>query len=385
MRLLLRRTLLSGVFATLTLVTAMHAGPGNTLPAFPLYERFLAIDGACGWPRLSVLPDGELSMIVWPNPYHGYIEGAVECWNSRDDGRTWQRAGVPVPWSPGQNRMNLAAGVTPDGVYVALVSGWDNRLPATWTASSSEESDRVGRTMYRDAHTLDPVPAISRDGGRTWQQFPALDAPRQSNGNALTPYGPIAPLANGELGVILYGDRVHFYTSADGGKTWRERGRFSEHHAHNETAWLRLADGDLLAAARTEADGHVDAFRSRDGGATWIFEGPLTLPGQHPADLTALPDGRLLLSYGVRNEGLWAICARYGDAEGKTWSSPRWLVDLEGSTDDPFAAKPGRDGGYPSTVVARDGTLVTAYYSRGNPVHFRYHVGVVRWKPEPAQ
>lgn len=371
--------------AALTAAFTVPVSRGSTLPAFPLYERYLAIDGACAWPRLTVLPGGEISAMVWPNPYHGYIEGAVECWNSTDEGRTWHRTGIPVPYAPGENRMNLAAGVAADGTYVALVAGWDKRLPATWTAASSAESDRVGRTMFRDAHTLDAVPAISHDRGRTWKQFSALVAPRQTTGHALVPYGPIAPLADGRLGVMLYGDAVHFYTSRDGGETWQERGHFSENAAHNETAWLRLANGDLYAASRTAGDAHVDAYRSHDGGATWQFEGPLTLGGQHPADLITLPDGRVLLSYGVRNEGLWAICERYGDPTATEWSSPRLLVDLEGSTDDPTAAKPGRDGGYPCTAVAPSGTLITAYYSRGVPAHYRYHMGVVRWLPEPAK
>ena len=57
-----------------------------------------------------------------------------------------------------------------------------------------------------------------------------------------------------------------------------------------------------------------------------------------------------------------------------------------GATDQRFADQPGRDGGYPSTVVLEDGLLVTAYYSRGMPSHNRYHVGVVRWRlpAEPA-
>jgi hypothetical protein len=43
-------------------------------------------------------------------------------------------------------------------------------------------------------------------------------------------------------------------------------------------------------------------------------------------------------------------------------------------------APPQTDGGYPSTVLAADGTYVTAYYSRGVPAHQRYHMGVIRWR-----
>jgi len=38
--------------------------------------------------------------------------------------------------------------------------------------------------------------------------------------------------------------------------------------------------------------------------------------------------------------------------------------------------------GYPASVQAADGTLVTAYYASSVPAHQRYHMGVVRWKPD---
>lgn len=83
----------------------------------------------------------------------------------------------------------------------------------------------------------------------------------------------------------------------------------------NETSWLRLANGDLYAAARTYGSSNVVARRSTDGGRTRTREGDLTMPGQHPADLTLLPDGNVLLTYGVRNQGQWAVHLR-------TWGDP---------------------------------------------------------------
>jgi hypothetical protein len=40
----------------------------------------------------------------------------------------------------------------------------------------------------------------------------------------------------------------------------------------------------------------------------------------------------------------------------------------------------GTDGGYPSSVQLKDGTIVTAYYCQRIPMHQRYHMGVVRWR-----
>ncbi len=368
------------VVVSAALLAATVALPGSPAAlSLPKYERYIAIDGACAWPRLTVLPGGELSAVIWPYPNHGFVQGAAECWNSTDDGRTWQRVGVPVPNATGTNRMNAAAGTLADGTYVVLLSGWPRPYLPPWRGTLADEA-KLG-DAFKDLRTLPPVPAVSRDHGHTWTQFPALDVPRQSTGHSLTPYGRIAPLRGGGLGVMLYGDDVWFYASADGGHTWQPRGRVTADRAHNETTWIELENGDLLAAARGGTNSCVDAYRSTDGGATWTAEGPLTLNGQHPADLTRLPDGRILLSFGVRTPGLWGVAVRFGDRTGRNWSSPLVLVDFEDSSDHPREADPRRDGGYPSTVVAADGTLVTAYYCRGVPAHYRYHMGVVRWKP----
>ena len=99
---------------------------------------------------------------------------------------------------------------------------------------------------------------------------------------------------------------------------------------------------------------------------------PLTLPSQHPGHLLRLADGRILLSYGEREQNHVGITVRVSEDEGGTWSAPTWIVHLEGI----------RDGGYPSTVQLPDGVLVTAYYSSGIPQHRQYGMGVVRWSAD---
>jgi len=375
--------LVLGAAALLAPVRSSAATPESALPRFPLYERYIGIDGACGWPLLVLLPNGDIACLLWPDSSHGYSEGAVECWASSDQGRTWQRRGVPVPNEPTTNRMNHAGGVAADGSLVALVAGWENRKPRGWMPAPDDKSRPLAH--FAGSRTRKPVPAVSRDFGVTWKQFPEISDPDDPDRRAAS-YGRVRPLPNGDLGVMLYSSVVGFYVSKDGGASWTKRGTVSS-SGHNETTWIRLANGDLFAASRTneERDNFqlLHALRSKDEGVTWTYERDLTLPRQHPADLTALPDGRILLSYGVRNEGNWSIAVRIGDADGRVWSPPIELVDLEGSTDQRADPKPIRDGGYPSTVVLADGTLVTAYYTRGVMAHNRYHVGVVRWKLPP--
>jgi photosystem II stability/assembly factor-like uncharacterized protein len=359
------------------------AASPSALGSLPVYERYVAIDGACAWPRLTLLPTGEISALIWPYPNHGFVQGAAEVWNSADAGRTWQRVGVPVPNDPGFNRMNSAAGLADDGTYVVLMSGWPRPYLPPWTGTLDDES-KLGE-KFKDARVLQSVPAVSHDGGHTWVRYPALTEPLEPSGNALVPHGRIGSLPGGELGVMMYYSDAWFFTSADHGKTWRRRAPVTTDHAHNETTWIRLENGDLFAASRGEKNSCLDGYRSTDGGATWVPEGPLTLNGQHPADLTRLPDGRIVLSYGVRNPGLWGVAVRFGDATARNWSAPLVLVDFEDSSDHPRLADPRRDGGYPSTVATADGTLVTAYYTRGIPAHHRYHMGVVRWRPPEAE
>jgi photosystem II stability/assembly factor-like uncharacterized protein len=351
----------------------------NALPNLALYERYVAIDGTCSWPRLTLLPGGEISAVIWPHPNHGLVAGAAECWNSSDGGRTWSRAGVPVPNAPGTSRMNVAAGLAPDGTYVAVVAGWNHAAPDAWSVTTDEERKHRSQFHRPPSVTVRAIAAASRDGGRTWSRYGDVpDLPGSLH--HLAPYGPIRPLEDGRAGAMLYGDASYFFTSSDQGRTWQKRGQVGPPGGYNETAWIILANHDLYAAARSGDEHGLDGFRSSDGGVTWRKECPLTLPLQHPGDLLRLPDGRILLTYGVRNEGLWAVCARFGDPTARDWSAPLCLVDLEGATDEPRSADPLRDGGYPSTIALSDGTLVTAYYCRGIASHNRYHTGVVRWR-----
>ncbi len=138
-----------------------------------------------------------------------------------------------------------------------------------------------------------------------------------------------------------------------------------------------LPDGRLLAVTRTLGDQHLELFVSEDSGATWYNSGPVTLGMQHPGHLLVLKDGRLLLTYGIRNRGLYGVGVRLSADQGQTWQPPRILVNL--NLKDDSSCGPAFDVGYPSSVQAEDGTVVTAYYCNGIPSHQRYHMGIIRW------
>lgn len=361
-------------------VLAVDASGADRRPRVEILGRYIAVDGACGWPQLTTLPNGEIAATFWPHPNHGFTEGAAECWISADQGLTWQRTSVPVPNAPGDARLNFAAGLAADNSYVVLMGGFPGKVPL-----ADQRKFRVPDPL---PPPLSAIPARSTDLGRTWQQFPALALHGKANDRNLVPYGRVAAVDAHTTGAMIYLDDVLFCVSPDNGATWTARGQVGKTGQYNETTWHRLANGDLYAVARTYDDAHLDGWRSKDQGATWTFEQALTLPAQHPADVITLRDGRLLLTYGVRNEGLRAIFVRIGDATATKWGAPICIVNLEDSTDlqvDEISrlynpGRPSSDGGYPSTVETPDGVLVTAYYCKGIPAHRRYHVGVVRWQ-----
>src|ERR1700741_4071850 len=100
------------VFPLLAMCLAVSSAPAAPLAQA---ERFIAIDGACGWPLLTQMPNGDITCLIWPTPTHGFTEGSVEAWRSEDKGRTWKKVGSPVPYAPATNRMNHAGGLTNAG------------------------------------------------------------------------------------------------------------------------------------------------------------------------------------------------------------------------------------------------------------------------------
>ena len=324
------------------------------------FERYIAVDNVCAWPNLTLMPDGAIISSIFNQPTHGGWEGDVECWVSRDLGQMWQLLGVPARHEPTTNRMNVAAGCGHDGRMIVLASGWSKRNP-------------VGD--YSSPHDGEVLPiwvCCSDDGGETWARSETVVLPETNQ--RLIPFGDIVQLADGALGVCLYGwsspdeRNAYFYVSLDNGQTWNMRGLIRRGDT-TETTPVVLEDGRILVAARTVEDQHLDILASEDGGATWHLCGPVTLGYQHPGHLLVLADGRLLLTYGIRNKGLYGVGVRISEDGGKTWDPPRVLVNFLATT----------DGGYPSSVQVEDGTLVTAYYCKGIAEHQRYHMGVVRW------
>jgi hypothetical protein len=238
-------------------------------------------------------------------------------------------------------------------------------------AACSGHSDRgpVGDARwFENSHPLRAWVCRSADAGRTWERLG--DLPESGLSNPYIPFGDLVPGADGALRMSTYtGDVTWLLRSADGGLTWGEPVLLRA-AGGTETALLHLGAGRWLAACRVEPGGYLELLRSDDDARTWTFSQVLSLPGQHPAHLLRLADGRVLLTYGNRNRGHLGVDVRVSADEGATWAPPLRLAE-----------SPQFDSGYPATVQLAEGKLATAFYT-ALPGEFQYEMRVTRWGVE---
>jgi hypothetical protein len=327
----------------------------------------VAVDNVTAWPNLTLMPNGEIIASIFNQPSHGSVEGEVECWATTDQGKNWEKRGVPAPHEPHTNRMNCAVGLAGNGDLVAIVSGWSDQPIAGQT--------QVRKGAFRAA-ALDPHVSRSSDGGRTWKVSEHSLPARCPDGGISIPFGDILPGEDGKLRVVVYSaaknmvgkdlpDSTFIFRSDDDGLTWTDPVPLDKERPRNETAFFHLGQGQWIAAARYK---DLGLYRSEDDAQTWKYVEAVTQKDEFPAHLMRLRDGRILLTYGDRTASK-GVEIRLSSDEGKTWSKPLRLLDFTG------------DGGYPSSVQLPDGNVLTVYYAAAIAGHERYHLGVVTWNP----
>ncbi len=292
---------------------------------------------------------------------HVAITGTVAVSTSQDGGKSWSD---PVEVQPRwDDARNPAFGINSKGELV--VAYWRARLHAY----REDPQDRGFRWDFpKDDERLKAVPALyycrSADGGRTWSE------PESYLSRLLTfasPYGRIIPAPDGTLLMPVYGgarepipnvrDISILLRSRDDGKTWGDETLVAA--GFNETSYAFLADGTLLAAARHDTWNHVAILRSNDAGRTWSAPVRVTRDAEHPADLTVLQSGGVLLTFGRRWRPM-GCGALFSDDGGRTWNTEREVLLAGDANCDP-------DCGYPSTVQLDDGHIVTLlYYASGS-------------------
>ena len=122
---------------------------------------------------------------------------------------------------------------------------------------------------------------------------------------------------------------------------------------------------------REGANRWIDAWHSIDAGRTWeLLNPPVEDLGEgNPPSLIKLKDGRLCLTYGVR-EAPYRIAGKLSADNGMSWSEEIVLRD-DGA---------GRDIGYVRSLQRPDGKIVTAYYFQDKLKVERYIAATI-WEP----
>jgi hypothetical protein len=316
-------------------------------------ERSLICAMQGQFPVLARGAGDELAVVFRTGAGHYGLQGTLSTARSVDGGRTWSD---PIEVAArGHDIRNPAFGITHDHLW--LLAYWQAGLHCYPAAPDGERRWKIPSVRSAD-DAPDLFVIASADRGRTWTAPHPLRSERLA---WASPFGRIIAAPDGTLLMPAYGpprDGKEFdaivLRSRDGGASWADETCVV---AGASELSLCFTSERLVGAAR-RTDGRTAIVHSLDAGRTWSSPVEVTRTGEHPADLCALRDGRLLLTFGRRRRPL-GCGALTSDDGGATWDRDREVL-LAGDGI-------GNDVGYPSTVQLDDGSLVTAlYFARGS-------------------
>ena len=217
------------------------------------------IKQVCAWPNLQVLKDQTIIATIFNQPCHGRWEGDLDCWASRNGGKSWSFRGRAAKHEPGTNRMNCAVGFANNGDLLALCSGRGDR------SGPDKPSGNFGN----------PLPAWacrSSDRAKTWKVIGEFPAPPRHKISPL-PYqvtGHLARLGDGRV-LLSFGNRnwnnygVDVRFSDDEGKSWGPPLRIGNAPRGDcgYPSTVELAGGQAVTAYYTQiSDGYEYEMRS---------------------------------------------------------------------------------------------------------------------------
>jgi sialidase-1 len=293
------------------------------------------------------LKNGDVLAVIRAGAAHVGVKGRLDLVRSTDGAKTWS-----APWTAVDESLddrNPAMGQLKDGTIVlayAIASGYDE----TGLRFKGSRHER----LFDGAYLI-----FSKDNGRTWskpRRDPAIHKFYSGQG-LVSPYGKIVQLPDGAVLMAVYFEffdarrnESYLFRSSDGGQTWGDPVLLGRHF--NETGIVRLKDGRVLAAMRSEKGAAISIVESSDAGRTWSAPVQITADSEHPADLIQLRDGRVLMTFGERNapRGVHAMVSK----DGRAWDKTKQIVLADDA--------PNVDCGYPSSVEIGKGRVATMYY-----------------------
>jgi Neuraminidase (sialidase) len=291
---------------------------------------------------------------------------------SNDGGRTWRFTE--------RDEVNPAFRSKPGRIVEPDSYNWRYDTPDRRAHYEAQGLEVRNTPDHRIAYATGCFVRLSSDNGATWTTR-EIDVPPQALYAGYRDDRAVLRLDDRTLLRAIYGKpvaRVRHYEawllrSEDDGENWQFLPLAASVEAdvsHGETALAQAANGDIVAMMRTEPAYGTCMWvcRSSDLGKTWSKPAITPLHG-HPAHLLRLRDGRLLCTYGVRDQPI-GIRACLSRDDGRTWRAEDIVVLRTGADFKP-------DSGYPVTLEDPDGTLLSMYYlTRGD----KTGIELTRWR-----
>ena len=322
------------------------------------------------FPVVARMKDGRIAAILRGGGTHIDVRGRLDIVFSSDEGETWTMPQIVVD-GPNDDR-NPAFGVAPDGTLVLAYLVAYGYPPN----KSEAELRKIGPDNFLRGSGI--YITRSQDHGMTW------DSPIMINmfkGPYPSPYGKILTLDDNSMLMTLYtkdnfldipmpvagsqGQYAYTLRSLDYGKTWSQISLLGA--GFDETALVQTRGREILAIMRSNPGAKIGTTRqalyltrSHDYAKTWSSPERITKDQEIPADLIELPDGRIVLTHGQRNYpmGVQAVVSSDG---GRSFNltdrlALAWFAN-------------NRDTGYPSSLVRKDGKILTLYYQMDDPTN----------------
>lgn len=319
------------------------------------------------WPTVTRLQDGRLAMVASGfRLTHRCPFGKVVICYSADEGQTWSLPAAVID-TPLDDR---DGGIVVYGENDVMITSFTNSIPVQreWVTADKDYPDY--RTAYLDIVDRDPswqrylgsTFSVSHDGGNTFGNVKLIPVS--------SPHGPCVM----QDGTLLYvgnrfddpmipreeGPEICCYKIFPNGtfEFLADIEEIGDGRQSFEPHAIVLKSGKIIVHIRVQNEQKtcftIYQSESHDGGKT--FTTPHRLlddKGGAPAHLLQLEDGTLISAYGYR-KAPYGVRVMFSKDDGETWDTDNVLVDNGVNW----------DIGYPSTVVLKDGNLLTTYYGR---------------------
>jgi sialidase-1 len=324
--------------------------------------------------------NGELLLLSREGNEHISNDGDVIMLRSSDNGKTWGDKQTIANIKDLDERegcgIELSDGTIIVGIFYNNLYGPDGAYKSGHRALLTE----LGK------HYLGTYIITSKDGGKSWSAPKYLETEGMPFTNIEGPTDAPIEMPDGSVVMAVIGYSIHndpdnrssvLVRSTDKGQSWKYVSTIASDPGGKlggfmEPGIVRTKSGRIVAALRNHGpDNAIWTTFSDDDGKTWAPVEKTLMIG-HPVDLLQLPDGRVMATYGIRNQHALpgGIRACFSEDDGKTWN-----VGSEVQIRNDFF---NWDVGYPESINLPDGQVLTVYY--GNLFN-EYFLGGTFWRP----